>query len=165
MKKIIAKDNFYIFMVDILRVVFTCEAYINKLFSYFFQIEATNLQFVFTNITLEPFSILSSDKLSSVTSGTPRNEAQGSSTGRFGAAGAGHGGNSGQGYSQNIIGVAYGNFRYPRHQGSRGGKSVFPFNSVAKGGGRLSLHASHTLVIDGELSSKGKIVGHRYLEL
>lgn len=78
-----------------------------------------------------------------------------SSIGRFGASGAGHGGNSGQGQSQTVVGVAYGNFRFPREQGSRGGKSVFPFNADAKGGGRLSLHAAHTLVIDGDLSAKG----------
>ena len=111
--------------------------------------------------------MFSADKLSGVTTGTPSNEAQGSGIGKFGAAGAGYGGNSGQGHSQNIIGVAYGNFRLPRHQGSRGAKSVFPFNSDAKGGGRLSLHASHTLVIDGELSAKGKaciIFGFMYTD-
>ena len=87
--------------------------------------------------------------------GTPFNERQGSQ-GKYGASGAGHGGNSGQGKSQTAVGVAYGNFKWPSHQGSRGGKSVFPFNVDSKGGGRLSLHARHTLVIDGDLSSKGK---------
>lgn len=113
---------------------------------------------MFTNITLDPFSILSSDAVSSIVTGSPNKGLHVGSQALFGAAGGGHGGNSGQGKSQSIVGAAYGNFRLPTHQGSRGGKSVFPFTAESKGGGRLSLHAAHTLVIDGTLSAKGTYV-------
>ena len=115
-----------------------------------FKVVATNLQLSYTNISVEPFSHLSSDDLSGITIGTP-NEAI---VATYGSPGAGHGGNSGKGRNQNHVGVSYGNFRLPIHQGSRGGKTVFPFTS-GRGGGRLSLHASHTLIIDGSVTARG----------
>lgn len=74
--------------------------------------------------------------------------------GGSGSSGAGHGGHGGMGNGQSKVGISYGKYRKPINYGSTGGAQIFPF-AGGLGGGRLTIIAHDTLVVDGQLSSLG----------
>ena len=112
--------------------------------------QANKLKLDFINITLEPYSYLSTDNqifsaASHIGSGKPN---------AGGSSGAGHGGHGGTGLGQASVGVAYGSFKTPRLSGRRGGAPVFPW-IPGGGGGVLELVAQNSAHVDGVLSAKG----------
>lgn len=116
------------------------------------QVEANSLTLDYTNITVEPFALLSSNAQAIRSLG---NRFYGDGWGHVaGASGAGHGGHGGQGGSQLRVGVSCGNYKRPNMTGSTGGASVFPFNG-GPGGGLFKIIAHDTLVVDGTISSRG----------
>ena len=104
------------------------------------------------NITIEPFAELSTSGLAVEVPGL-RHYGDGWN-GALGSSGAGHGGHGGMGHGQSKVGVSYGTYRKPTNYGSTGGAQIFPFTG-GLGGGRFIVIAHDTLVVDGQLSSRG----------
>lgn len=129
------------------------DCYANLAFLVPLQMEANSLTLDYINITIEPFATLSANGLAVEVPGS-RYYGDGWGGGVSGSSGAGYGGHGGMGRGQSKVGVSYGKYRKPTYFGSTGGADVFPFTG-GLGGGRFKIIAHDTLVVDGQLSTRG----------
>ena len=112
---------------------------------------SNDLSLTYTNITIEPYGVLSADEglpvhATASCPGTGLSSTQGSS-------GAGHGGSGGQGQGQTRVGIGHDSYLDPSSFGCEGGNSRFPYLG-GMGGGRLRVSVSDWLTIDGEVTAK-----------